>query len=282
MRMTVRMPTELRSFQELLCIGDGKPSDALSGASGRVKSPRGEGMVPQCSENLGTALRSAVPPPPDHARRAHNRRQARLFNQAAPQFDELIPLEVKERLEQIVAAAGVKPGETVLDVATGTGVLLPLILAQNPSQVLACDLSRNMLQRARAKFKGKVRFFQKDVVDLAGSIGPVDVVLCNACFGNFYDSLEALRAINILCRNGGRVVISHPLGREFVRRLRDEHPEMVASELPGQARLEAMLEATDFRLESLQDHSELYLAVARKVARAEHPDLDTHTEHRAS
>ena len=209
----------------------------------------------------------------DHDRRAHNRRQARLFNQAAPLFDEPIPLEVKERLEQIVAAAGVKPGETVLDVGTGTGALLPFILAQHPSRVLACDLSRNMLQRARARFKGKVRFLQKDVVDLVGSVGPVDVVFCNACFGNFYDSPEALRASNILCRHGGRLVISHPMGREFVRRLRDEHPEMVASELPGQAQLKSMLEATNFSLESLQDHSELYIAVARKVADAGSPNL---------
>lgn len=199
------------------------------------------------------------------SRRAHNRHQARVFNELASGFDEPVPQEVQGRLEQIVAAAGVRSGERVLDVGTGTGVLLPFILARQPSRVVACDLSREMLARARATFKGRVRFFQRDVVDLAPYVGLVDVVFCNACFGNFYDPQEALRAINTLCHRGGRLVISHPMGKEFVRRLKEEHPEMVTAELPEKPHLEAMLEAVGFRLELFRDDPELYLAVARKL-----------------
>ena len=215
---------------------------------------------------------------PDPARRAHNRLQAKLFNERAHQFDEPVPQEVQMRLEPIVAAASIRPGEMVLDVGTGTGVLLPFVLAHLPSRVVACDLSKEMLALARARFKGQVRFLQKDVVALAGSIGMMDVVICNACFGNFYDPQETLQAINALCYYGGRLVISHPLGRQFVRHLREQHPEMVTSELPEQEQLEAMLEAAGFRLEIFQDQPELYLAVAKKVADAEPPNPDSYPD----
>ncbi|MEE8442794.1 MAG: methyltransferase domain-containing protein [Dehalococcoidia bacterium] len=199
-------------------------------------------------------------------RRLHNRRQARLFNQVAHQFAEPVPNDVQDRLAQIVAAARVRPKDTVLDVGTGTGVLLPFILACQPSRVVACDLSREMLVRARAVFKGRVRFFQRDVVDLAPSIGLVDVVFCNACFGNFYDPQQTLRAVNTLCHHEGRLVISHPMGKDFVRHLKDEQPEIVTSELPERAHLEAMLDAAGFRLELFKDDPDIYLAVASKRA----------------
>ena len=62
------------------------------------------------------------------------------------------------------------------------------------------------------------------------------------------------------------------MGREFIRRLKDHHPEMVTSELPEQAPLEAILEAAGFRLELFQYQPELYLAVARKVTNVEFPN----------
>ena len=215
-------------------------------------------------------------PTPDPARRTHNRQQAKLFDELATYFSEPVAPDTQERLAQIVASANIRTGEAVLDVGTGTGVLLPIILAQGTSRVAACDLSREMIARARASFKGRVRFFRKDVIDLAGSLGLVDVVFCNACFSNFYDPLATLRSINALCFYGARVVISHPLGREFVRHLKAEHPGMVTAELPDYAEVETLLNSTGFRVELFQNLPDLYIVVGRKVDNAVPPDHTTY------
>jgi len=56
------------------------------------------------------------------------------------------------RLEQIVAAASLRPGEAVLDVGTGLGVLVPLIKPYRPAVISACDLAERMLRRVREKY----------------------------------------------------------------------------------------------------------------------------------
>src|SRR3990172_2286758 len=92
--------------------------------------------------------------------------QRRHFNQLVDVFDTPQPVDVMERLSQIVAAAMLSQGEVVLDVGTGVGVLVPLIERYHPSIILACDLAEKMLQRVREKYP-EVRTYQADIAALS-------------------------------------------------------------------------------------------------------------------
>jgi cyclopropane fatty-acyl-phospholipid synthase-like methyltransferase len=89
--------------------------------------------------------------------------QRRRFNELVDVFDTIQPLEVMARLEEIVAAACLSPGEVVLDVGTGVGVLIPLIEKYHPSAVLACDLAEKMLERLTQKHPA-ARTYRADIV----------------------------------------------------------------------------------------------------------------------
>src|SRR5512142_98507 len=53
-----------------------------------------------------------------------------------------------------IALAGVQDGESVLDVATGTGLILAELVQRNPTGFSAgIDISAGMLQKARARLK---------------------------------------------------------------------------------------------------------------------------------
>ena len=63
--------------------------------------------------------------------------QRRRFNELVDVFDRPQPPEVMAPLREIVASADLRSGAVVLDVGTGTGVLIPLIESYQPSAVLA-------------------------------------------------------------------------------------------------------------------------------------------------
>lgn len=196
-------------------------------------------------------------------RREHDRRQAEVFDRAADTFEEPIPEDIMARLQTIVCSAGIEEGDAVLDVGTGTGVLIPLILRFKPSRVVGCDLSAEMLARARARFGDRASFVQGDIVDLPPQ-EPFHVVFCNAMFGNVYDQRETVAAISSLLADGGRLVISHPMGKGFVKELSRKSTAFSIRELPHRERLESLLQPHGLRMVAFTDEPNLYIVIAEK------------------
>ncbi len=200
---------------------------------------------------------------PEDARRiaADQRRQ---FNKLADVFDVPQPAAVMDRLGQAVAAAGLSPGDAVLDVGTGAGVLILLVGAYRPSLILACDLAEEMLVRARRKHP-RVRAIQADICLLPLRAESVDAIFMNAMFGNIADKPAACREAARILRPGGRLVVSHPEGRAFVDELRASSDLFIES-LPARAEFEALLGPLGLQVDTYRDESKLYLMVAEKRA----------------
>ena len=198
------------------------------------------------------------------ARRDHNLNQQQAFDDVVNAFEQPVPEDVLQRLELVVERAQVRPGEAVIDAGGGTGVLIPIILKRHPSRILVCDLSSEMLKRTESRFGDQVTTLQADVVDIAMEEASLDVVFCNAMFGNVYDQRETVEAIVRLLRPAGRLVISHPMGSAFVRRLKEGSPQYHLKELPDESSLTRMLEGTGLVLSQITDEPDLYLAICEK------------------
>lgn len=201
----------------------------------------------------------------DEARRIAEHQRA-VFNRAAEAFDVPLPPDVMDRLRQVVAAAGIAPGETVLDVGTGVGVLIPLIREYRPSRIIACDLAELMLQRVAIRYPG-VEVYQADIVQLDLPDVSVHVVFMNAMYGNIADKPGAHRNVARMLRPGGRLVVSHPEGRAFVDRLRATS-DLFIEPYPPREDFAAALACHGFRLVQFRDETKLYLMVASKALAA--------------
>lgn len=149
--------------------------------------------------------------------RALSMNHREYFDKAAAKWDELTEEETLVRLREIVAALDIQPGARVLDVGTGTGVLLPLLL-ERESQVVAIDFSRQMLKRARAKGY-PVAYVQGDAQYLPLKDETFDWVICNAVFPHFPDKLRALSEVRRVLREGGRLVICHTESSQAINEL---------------------------------------------------------------
>ncbi|MGI8559298.1 MAG: class I SAM-dependent methyltransferase [Solirubrobacteraceae bacterium] len=108
-----------------------------------------------------------------------------------------------------VDLAGVGPGSRALDVATGTGDLaIELARRVEPGgEVVACDFSEAMLERARRKAAARISFESGDALALDYETDSFDAATVGFGARNFADLERGLAEMVRVVRPGGRVVI---------------------------------------------------------------------------
>lgn len=78
-----------------------------------------------------------------------------IYNGIAGIYDLWGALTEKRARTRAIELANIRDGESVLDVAAGTGLILADVARRNPTGFTAgIDISEGMLQKARAKFRG--------------------------------------------------------------------------------------------------------------------------------
>ncbi len=107
--------------------------------------------------------------------------------------------------ERAVDLAAVGPGDSALDVATGTGDLA-LALRRRGAEAVGLDFSEGMLELARRKAPD-VRFDQGNALELPYEDGGFDAVTVGFGARNFSDLGRGLAEMARVVRPGGRVVV---------------------------------------------------------------------------
>ena len=191
-----------------------------------------------------------------------NRLQRNSFDELYHLFEPPLPEGVPEHLEKIVAHGKITRGDTVLDVGTGTGILIPIIKKYKPGRIHACDLSEGMLEQLRENYP-YVKTIMADVRDLKLPEGSIDAVFLNACYPNIIDKAGAFSNISRMMKAKGRIVISHPLGKAFILSLKNGTP-FPLDEFPEEPEAGALLKPFGFEVETFIDEPKLYILVATK------------------
>ncbi len=137
-----------------------------------------------------------------------------VFNLVAAKYDNPSLRFFSFCADKMVDYAKIKPGNKVLDIATGTGVVA-MAAAQylgNDGRVQAVDLSENMIKQAQSKLKhagiDNIDFHVMDAEKLEFKSNDFDVITCS--YGLFFmpDMSAALKSWLRVLKPGGKIIFS--------------------------------------------------------------------------
>jgi ubiquinone/menaquinone biosynthesis C-methylase UbiE len=192
------------------------------------------------------------------------------FDQLAPTWDKELTLERLQRLGNIVKELGIKPGYHVLDIGSGTGVLLPFLIAElgDEGKIVAMDFAAEMLVQAQAKnFPPIVGLAQADVIAIPLADSSVNLAICNSAFPHFGDKVKVLKEITRVLKNNGQLVICHTMNREALNRLHQSIGGAVAKDfLPDESEVRRLIKQAGLKITRFEDSPERYLVIAEKSA----------------
>jgi len=189
------------------------------------------------------------------------------FNKAANTWDKRFHTPtLSSFLEKLVPQFGLEQGQNILDVGTGTGVLVPLLLKATgrKGQIVALDFSGEMLRRAKVKGH-PVAYVQGDAQRLPFLSETFDWVICNAVFPHFPDKRRALSEASRVLREGGRLVICHTASRQAINEFHRSVGGVVAHDtIPDEKMMRRLLREAGLGEVRVWDEPDRYLALGQR------------------
>jgi len=193
------------------------------------------------------------------------------FNKAANSWDKRFHTpNLSSFLEKIVPQFGLEAGQNILDVGTGTGVLIPYLIREvGPAgSVTAIDYSENMIQICKTKHSHlkNVSVELKNIEEDAFPTESFDAVTCFGLFPHLENKQKALQNINHTLKPGGALIIAHALSsKELKAHHNSASSSVVHDMLPEEAEMKQLLEQTGFAGISIKDEPGCYLCLAHKA-----------------
>ena len=138
-----------------------------------------------------------------------------FFDRLAPGWDAET-VRNDDIISMILDNAAVTEGKVVLDVACGTGVLIPDYLKRKVASVTGIDISPKMAEIAKAKFP------QPEVTILCGDVESTyfgkqfDCIVVYNAFPHFPDPERLIATLSGLLKPGGTLTVAHGMSREKI------------------------------------------------------------------
>jgi len=189
------------------------------------------------------------------------------FNQRAAIWDETASEKDATKLKRMARRLNIKPGSTVLDVGTGTGVFIPFLLSKigRNGQIVALDFAEGMLRKAQAKSCNRnIDYLHADVTNIPLGDEIFDIVICYSSFPHLQNKPRALAEMNRVIKTGGKLFICHTSSRTRINEIHRQIPAVENDTVPDEGEMQIMLSMAGFTVIEIDDNSENYLCSARK------------------
>ncbi|WP_347488883.1 methyltransferase domain-containing protein [Desulfoscipio sp. XC116] len=192
------------------------------------------------------------------------------FDSMAAKWDSTVLEDKKcQLLFDLITGLNIVKGSRVLDVATGTGILIPRLLniIGKEGELTAIDFAEKMIARAQSKFKATgVNFLVADVMQLPFGDNNFDEIICNSAFPHFTHQPKAMQEMARVLKTGARLIICNPAPREELNEFHRSLGGVVGNDmLPAEPEMRHMARQAGLEQVLIQDGPYAYLFTAIKT-----------------
>ncbi len=195
-----------------------------------------------------------------------NRRE--FFNSMAEKWDTVC-IHDANKIEAILDMVGINQGANVLDIGTGTGVLLPYLqkrIGEN-GHITAIDIAEGMLKIARTKYNASnITFIHGDFIQENITEDSFDIIICYSVFPHFDNKQIAVSKMARLLKDGGICAICHSQSRDDINKIHQNSSNIAISEdlLPEPDAIKGCLLKQNMNPVEVVDNSDMFVIVTQK------------------
>jgi demethylmenaquinone methyltransferase/2-methoxy-6-polyprenyl-1,4-benzoquinol methylase len=169
--------------------------------------------------------------------------------------------------ERLFSLLPLKPGDHVMDVGCGTGILVPFILHRiTESGILyELDFAEKMIEVNRSLHqKDNIRFLVSDAENAPLEDACCDVVLCFSCLPHFQDKEKAMRALSRILKPRGVFAVSHFDSSEGINKHHGSCHAVMHDHLPDEGTMRSLFHSVGLGIDLFIDESGFYYIAAKK------------------
>lgn len=194
-----------------------------------------------------------------------------FFNNIAVSWDERFQTQgLADFLSQLVPTFQLKQGQRVLDVGTGTGILIPFLLEAvgSTGHVTAVDFAEKMVEICNSKYASlpNVNVAVQQVEKLDFPSESFDAATCFGLFPHLENKEEALTQLNRVLKPGGKLIIAHALSSKEIKAHHRNAAVVAHDMLPDEAGMKRLLKQAGFTEVYITDELGSYVCLSTKAS----------------